>query len=77
MKPGLALQGRALLQARCAQLPTVLQQVLDESEQRSAHGVPLRPDLAWAAGQPQVTQVVVTGIGASEGPARCAGAARP
>jgi hypothetical protein len=70
MKPGLALQGRALLQARCAQLPTVLQQVLEESEQRSAHGVLLRPDLAWAASQPQVTQVVVTGIGASEGPAR-------
>ena len=64
MMPGRALQGRALLQARCAQLPTVLQQVLKESEQRSTEGSLLRPDLAWAASQPQVTQVVVTGIGA-------------
>jgi creatinine amidohydrolase len=70
MKSGLALQGRALLQARCAQLPTVLQQVLEESKSHGTEGPLLRPDLAWAASQPQVTQVVVTGIGASEGPAR-------
>ena len=70
MKPQLALQGRALLQARCAQLPTVLQQVLEESKSHGTEGPLLRPDLAWAASQPQVTQVVVTGIGASEGPAR-------
>lgn len=70
MSAGFGVQGRALLSARCAQLPNVLQQVLDESERRSAHGSLLRPDLAWAASWPQVTQVVVTGIGASEGPAR-------
>lgn len=59
-------QARQLLTERCATLPDVLTAVLAEAGDPA-----LRPDLRLAAAPPDgLRRFVVTGIGASEGPAR-------